>query len=376
MRPRATALAVAIALVVAACAGGEPVVSPSEPARPAPAGVAAAGSAAPPVEYATQPSGDITQLLFSMGPCHPDGVPLGAVPPAPRPAWCATLPRAATSATQGENSWVDTFAGQKTGAFPPGYVVYEAARDSAIYRTKHFIHNGHWMVDAVSRGIPPDQYFGDARDLIKGLTWGGGLVRPEPAFRAVDGLLVVEADVSASMQAYRDGAWPEIVITTAPGPTGIEVDPLNAVGMFGGTATVGCQLYADRKPFCRVHGPGGKHYRNGGLIAELSAKPSGAQRQFGGDPSTPGLAAAWRTCGPTDPDTKCRDRFRLEVSADTVRLLVNGTLYMEHAGLPAAKRLPAELFTQDVYVYFASWIYLPDPEIARLHWGRIAVNPR
>ena len=371
----APALAGALALTLAACGPRPAAVAP--PASAPASTVAPARATGAPTVHEAHPGGDPTQLLFQMGPCHPDGIPLGAIPPAPRPAWCATLPRAASSARAGDNTWVDTFEGQtRTAAFPSGYAVFEAARDSAIYRTKHFIHAGHWMVDAVSKGPPPGEYFGDARDLIKGLTWGGGLVRPDQAFRAVEGRLIVEADVSAAMQAYRDGAWPEILITTAAKPTGIEVDPLHASGIFGGAPTIGCQLYPDRKPFCRVHGADGRHYRSGGLVAELSgAKPSGAARQFGGDPNAPELAAAWRVCEPTDPDAKCRDRFRLEVSSDTVRLLVNGTLYMEHAGLPAGKRLPDELFSSDVYVYFASWIYLPDPEIARMHWGRIAVNP-
>jgi len=26
-------------------------------------------------------------------------------------------------------------------------------------------------------------------------------------------------------------------------------------------------------------------------------------------------------------------------------------------------------------VYFASWAYLVEPTVARVHWGRIAINP-
>lgn len=350
--------------------------APTAPARPlSPPAVSTAPADAGHVGHPDDPG----QLLFSMGPCTPDGVPLGAVPPAPRPAWCATLPPGTPSARSSENGWVDAFEGQNaTTGLPSTYRVFEAARAAAstVWRTKHFIHNGHWMVDAASKGTPPDQYFGDARDLIQGLSWGGGFMRPDRSFTAVNGTLVVEADVSASMAAYRDGAWPEIVITTAAAPTGVEVDPLHASGLFGGAATVGCQLYPDRKPVCLIHGANGVHYHQGGLRAELSAsRDAGAERQTGGAPTAPELAAAWRTCARDVADATCRDRFRLEVSRDSVRLFVNGTLYMEHAGLPESALPPRQLLADEVYVYFASWIYFPEAELARMHWGRIAVNP-
>ena len=78
--------------------------------------------------------------------------------------------------------------------------------------TKHFLHNGHWMVDVAGIGAPPDEYEGDRRDAIIATHWGGGLVRPDRTFRFVDGTLVVEFDVAAGMLAYHDG-WPEIVVT-------------------------------------------------------------------------------------------------------------------------------------------------------------------
>jgi hypothetical protein len=65
----------------------------------------------------------------------------------------------------------------------------------------------------------------------------------------------------------------------------------------------------------------------------------------------------------------------VELAPDSIRLSVNGVLYMEHAGLPAAKQLPRELLENDVYVYFASWVYIAQPETERFHWGRIAINP-
>ena len=71
----------------------------------------------------------------------------------------------------------------------------------------------------------------------------------------------------------------------------------------------------------------------------------------------------------------CRDRFRVELMRDSVTIFVNGVRYMEHRGLPSAAQLPDDLVRSTVYVYFGSWAYLVAPTVARIHWGRIAINP-
>lgn len=106
-----------------------------------------------------------------------------------------------------------------------------------------------------------------------------------------------------------------------------------------------------------------------------SERAEGAAVSFGGSPSTPALAAAFRLCRPEDPDTACRDGFRLELTNDSVTLWANGTRYFETSGLPPSSQLPSALTNGDVYVYFASWAYLGQAATERFHWGRIAINP-
>ncbi|HEY8657336.1 MAG TPA: hypothetical protein VIN34_11445, partial [Candidatus Limnocylindria bacterium] len=190
--------------------------------------------------------------VMSMGVCRPSDPPRGAIPPT-APAWCSTLVSAIPTAEDGPDRWIDGFRnGLQLGAFPPDYRVFEAARPSVIFRTKHFVHNEHWMVDVAGRGDPPTEYEGDPRDLETGTHYGGGMVRPDRAFRFIDGRLVVEFDVAAGMLAYHDG-WPEVVVTTAPAPTGQETDPLHAIGVFGGAPSVGCRLYTDRTANCSAY---------------------------------------------------------------------------------------------------------------------------
>lgn len=311
----------------------------------------------------------------SRGLCERNPPHLGAIPPMPT-AWCLPLAPGINTAVIGQNSWIDSFqSGLNHAQIPDGYRVFEAARDSRIFRTKHFAHNGHWMVDVAGSGNLPGEYAEDLRDLVPAVNWGGALMRPERTFRFSGGRFVVEFDVAAGMLAYREG-WPEVVLSTASAPTGIEVDQLHAIGLFGGAASVGCRLYTDRTSNCSAYDATGRHYADGGRIFELSAeRREDATVAFGGAPAQVPLAAAWRQCAPTEPDTNCRDRFKLELSADSVRLSVNGTVYMEHSGLPAERQLPKELLEADLYVYFASWAYLAQPAIERFHWGRLAINP-
>lgn len=354
---RCATLVAALCVLAAGCAPG--------PATQRPA-IVAGGHA-----HAEAGSGP----LMSMGSCRPSDPPIGAVPPVP-PAWCSTLRSGIATSVSGPNSWVDAFdSGAEMTAFPAGYAVFENARPSIVLRSRHFAHNGHWMVDVAGRDDDPALYEGDPRDLEAGTHYGGALVRPDRTFRFVDGRLIVEFEVAAGMLAYHD-AWPEIVVTTAAAPTGTETDPLHAIGIFGGAPAVGCRLYTDRTSSCSAYDGSGRALDEGGRIFQLSAeRGEGAATHRGGAPLDPALAAAWRVCEPTDPDTVCRDRFRLEIGSDALRLFANGVLYMEASGLPAAKRVPAALVDGAVYVYFASWVYLARPDTVRFHWGRLAINP-
>lgn len=301
--------------------------------------------------------------------------PLGALPPA-RPVWCGALAAAVDTTSRTANGWSDGFASGVSHAHLSGsYRLFEDARGvvgraaTSVYRTQQFAHNGHWMVDIAGHGAPPGVYEGSAADFYTGPNNGGALMRPDTGFQFVNGLLVIEFEASAGMTAYGDRVWPEIVVTTASGPSDRETNGWYAAGQFGGYPAVGCAFPSDRLSECRV-------YDAERITANLNAHASGgAAATFGGAPTTEVLSTAWRLCGPSDPDRACRDRFRIELARDAVTIFVNGVRYMEHRGLPPDGQLPEELLRSTVYVYFASWAYLAETAVARVHWGRIAVNP-
>jgi hypothetical protein len=327
----------------------------------APASPAVRIASVPPPEHQMHEVGDPVPAARSEAGC--DAAPVGALEPA-RAAWCAPMrARAAPTAVVRRNSWIDAFGGSvEHGAMPAGYRIVEAGAPS-IYRSAHFAHNGHWMVDVESAGVPPEKYVGGKPDPREASDFGGALMRPDRPFRAESGRIVVEADASAGMEAYVD-AWPEIVITTAAEPGSI-VDPRFTYGIFGGNAAFGCRFERDRTPVCAAFGTDGPLFD-----LAYDRTPGGA---IAGGTPTGERTAAWRLCGVTDPDALCRDRFSLVIEPDRVVLSVNGTPYMEHR--LAGARLPAALFTEDVYVWFGSWLYQPTPAVIRFHWGRIAINP-
>jgi len=306
--------------------------------------------------------------------CDTSSAPLGALPPAVA-AWCDGLGASADTAVRTEDGWSDAFAGGAVhGTMPSSYRVFEsprriASRATTIFRTEHFLHNGHWMVDIAGSGAPPGVYEGSAKDFFTGPNNGGGLMRPDAAFHFEGGHLIVEFDVSAGMTVYGERVWPEIVVTTAPAPSASETNGWYAAGLFGGYPAVGCAFPADRLSECRI-------YDDAKITAWLSAgSTGGAKAVFGGAPATEPQRSAWHLCAPTDPDAQCRDRFRVDLSRDAITISVNGVPYMEHRGLPKAAQLPDALLSTPVYVYFASWAYLIEPAVARVHWGRIAINP-
>jgi hypothetical protein len=306
--------------------------------------------------------------------CQLAGAPLGALPPAVA-AWCDTTNAPIDTAVRLPNGWRDDFAsGAVHAALPSSYVVFDSPRSAAgrattVTRSQQFLHNGHWMVDIAGTGAPAGVYEGSAADFFVGPNNGGGLMRPDSSFTFEGGHLVIEFDVSAGMTAYADRVWPEIVVTTAPAPTASETNGWYAAGLFGGHPAIGCAMPSDRLSECRI-------YDANKITAWLSAQSSGgAASTFGGTPNTEPQKSAWHVCASADPDAFCRDRFRIDLSRDTITVSVNGVVYMQHRGLPASAQLPSALLTSPVYVYFASWAYLVEPTVARVHWGHIAINP-
>ena len=296
------------------------------------------------------------------GACISPATPLGALPPV-KAIWCQpAISGGASTFKQSDRAWLDDFEhGLSNAEMGAGYRVFDT--QEAVYRTQHFRHNNHWMMDLAPR---------DPQG--RGGLLGGGMVRPDRAFRFQQGRLVVETDAAAGIEEYgTNGAdiWPEIVVTTAPAPTGKIPDPLYAYGQFGGHWSFGCRLQPSREPVCALYDKDPTNHEGNGLFGtsagrvwEMSHFQHVGTQVYGGYPSG-GLENAWRVCRGADPDTTCRDRFRLELTRDSVTLSVNGVRYFEQRGL--RRPFPDALVNGEVYVYFAGWQVRQRAEVIRFH---------
>jgi hypothetical protein len=236
-----------------------------------------------------------------------------------------------------------------------------AVEHGGARQTGFFINNDHWMVD------------------VAGGERGGVLLRPNRAFAWENGKLIVEADVAAGIFEYGDSAAVEIDISTAPAPTGKVTDVNYGYGVFGGEATLGCRFQADRSVNCalfdtqsRPGNPSVFGNELGRVWQVLPFQHVGAV-QYGGEPLSSN--GHFRACPPNTMDMACRDRFRLELTKDSLKIFVNGMLHFEQSEIPPQYQIPDALVRGENYVYFTSWTNRPLEPVYRFHWDRIAINP-
>jgi hypothetical protein len=310
-----------------------------------------------------RPEGQISKIYISLiiKPCWPDTLPVGAIPGQPPPVFCSINESGPDTAQPFENAWLDDFDHSLmfTNFSGTQYRVFENI--GFIHRSLHWRHANHWMVDISTRtpGTP--------------VPWGrgGAMISPDGTFNFAEGKLVVEADVAAGITDYSMGAWPEIVISTGSFPT--DVGSLYAYDMFPEDWTIGCRLQDSRFPVCTLKNNAGNLAAGSpsSQVWEMSAHLQVGETNFGGSPFE-GLEQHWNLCENTDPDTHCRDHFRLEIMRTTLTLYVNGFKYFEQTGIPP---LPDDLMNGEISVYFASMVVSHPAQTVRYHWDRLAVNP-
>lgn len=319
----------------------------------------------------TQHPGDPYQGLITPA-CVPATLPAGQAHPAGepeplRPVWCYELAAMPVTRLSTPNGWLDEFdtrisMGRLTDR-DMDYRLFQDIEHRGTRRSAVFVNNDHWMVDTADGSN------------------GGVLIRPDRGFRFENGRLVIEADVAAGVPEYSDSASVEIVVTTAPEPTGRVVDLQYGYGTFGGHWTFGCRFQADRQVTCALFNPSGRPGDPGVFGNELGRVWQMLSFQHVGKVVTISPAGAdpepsFRRCGPNQMDLHCRDRFRLELARDSVRILVNGRPYFEQSAIEPANQLPDEFLDAEQYVYFSSWVNRPLESAYRFHWDRLAVNPR
>ena len=284
--------------------------------------------------------------------CHAGAVPAAALPEQPRSVLCRDLGAGPGTAISGQNEWSDAFDHGLAFADFEG-TDYVTAVVGAPGRTAFWRHADHWMVDIAPGGA------GTA----------GAFVRPDRSFRFDDSTFVVEMVTAAGHADYAANAWPEIVVTTGAEPTDRRPDGLYAYDHFPGHTTLGCRLQAERVPVCSLFN-NTTNGVDGGRLWEISFFQQAGDVTFGGGPWVDDTA--WRTCdADDDPDSLCRDRFRLELTPTSLTLIVNDVRYFAQSGLP---EMPADFVKGDLYVYAASMLWRNPDDVVRFHWDDLIVK--
>lgn len=306
--------------------------------------------------------------------CGP--VPVGQANPSSepelmQPIWCVGNLAVEPTTRQVDRwgGWQDGFGTNvQMGRLNDGdmdYRVFNSNSANRSQRTVHFVNNNHWMVD-----------------ILGGIT-GGALMRPNQAFRFQNGKLVVEGDVAAAVSDYLNPGggqdiWPEIVITNAPQP--VRDTGTYAGDMFPGYWVYRCILYPNRALGCAYlnNSPLTGTESNYAWKSSTHLSPSTSARHFGGEVGVlPDASRAyWRQCSHNQMDMYCRDRFRIEITQNSVTEYVNGVKALEDVGMTGADQIADALVNGNVFVYFADWTTpFTDAAVIRYHWGRLAVNP-
>lgn len=319
------------------------------------------------------------------------------------PVWCYTQrPAGAATRQLNGNTWIDTWdnLGRGLQTLNDGdydYRVFNELKSSHDrFKFGYFINTDHWMIDLV--------------DVSPFRLSGGIMVSPDKQFLFDNGKFVVEVDAAAGSDGM-GGAnrFYEIDLTPAMTPTGVTTDDLYGYGAFGGTGALGCRLERNDSGgnfVCAMYDnsgrvTGGQCPNDGRVCKNNGGRPGRVWETQGvGTARTarsvqggfsnyliPGggglrLNDVWRQCGNGIHDLHCRDRFRMEVTKDSIHLFVNGYPAMQIDGLFAVNpdtgadnRIPDFWFTDGVRPYFTSWINGGQHEPIRWHWNEVRVNP-
>jgi hypothetical protein len=316
--------------------------------------------------------------------------------------WCYQQPSPLPpTRSSGANDWVDTFDnnGNSITQFNDhdmGYRVFDVFYGPpGSFATGYFVNVNHWMLDLV--------------DVSTNRLSGGVLISPDKSFSFENGKVVIEADAAAGSDGM-GGAnrFYEIDVTPARTTGQFGVDSLYGYGSFGGTGAVGCRLERNDSGgnfVCAMYDnsnrvTGGECPNDGRVCSDNGGRPGRVWETQGvGTPRTarsvqggyaqypiPGtnmqLRDVWRQCADNELDLHCRDRFRMEITKDSIHLFVNGYqamqidgLYAQNPATGADNRIPDFWFQQGVRPYFTSWINGGQHTPARWHWDRVAVNP-
>jgi len=314
------------------------------------------------------------------------------------PIWCYVQPIAGPATAQRTStSWVDDWnntqpAIQTLRDGDYRYRVFPRLLGPAgSFKWGAFINADHWMIDLV--------------DVSTYRLSGGILVSPDQTFPFVGDKLVVEADAAPGAPGMGSADhFYELDVTGAAAPTPWVTDALYGYGQFGGIGAIGCRIEGglicamydssnrvtggecpnDGRVCTDNDGRPGRVWETQGVgTANTAASVQGGYLQWP-IPGVPGLTVqdVFRHCADNMHDLHCRDRWRMELTRDSIHIFANGYpvmlidgLFARNPATGADNRVPQAWIDQGARFYMTSWINGGQHTPLRWHWNQVAVNP-
>jgi hypothetical protein len=145
-----------------------------------------------------------------------------------------------------------------------------------------------------------------------------------------------------------EGAWQELIVTTADRPTNPRRDRLYGMDEFANHSTFGCRFAADATVTCALYDASDGKRIGGGRIAQWSWFEPANATIVGGRPDK---LHQWPICSAQATFAACTARVEIELSSDSFRVLVNGAPYFEVTAIPMKSRIPARLLGNSAYTF-------------------------
>lgn len=297
--------------------------------------------------------------------CWPNDIAAGAIAGQPLPVFCSITNSGPGTSMADDNAWYDEFDhGLSFASFDD--TNYRIFVDSDIHEAAFWRHANHWMVD-----LAPEAEDNSGHDE----TIGSVMLSPNATFRFEEGRFIVETVYAAGHPDYAQNAWGEIIVSTGDHPVYPDNDAgetprggeLYGLDMFPNEWTLGCRLHAHSTTVCALMINNDLSIVRGGRLWEMSYHQLVGDTVFGGHSN----GTNFRFCAEGAPDSECREHFKLELTATTVTIFINGDKYFEQTGVPA---LPTDFMNGDLHVFLASTTSQHDADTIRYHWDHFAVN--
>lgn len=250
--------------------------------------------------------------------------PQGSSSDQPFPIWCYSKLSSATTTLRAQAAMlIDDFNDNRSFS--------DCCRDYSIFKD--------------SRAVGTATFWKHRNQLLMDSDGGSAMIRTKKSLQLAEGALSVDFEAATNMPGYNDRIMHEIILSSAQKPTdNFAKQEYIRCTIQGATTSISCTTRTLNNPDQKTID-----------LAPLSA----AQR------------SAWKTCKDGEPAANCMNRFRLELTNNTIKIQVNGiNMPLRNATI----QLPPSFKDGAFFAYFSSVNRNKAGTTYRFYWDNFAIN--